>query len=98
MNNKIVICIAMVGIIFTLSGCVNHEARLIKAGYPPSYAKGWAEGDESAAAAERVMGYYWKKDVRLYDADSQYKQGWDDGFAAGRANQESIRSSLNSSR
>ena len=95
---KVMLVICLFAVIAILSGCVNWEKRMINAGYSPDYSKGWAEGRESASAAECIVGNYWKKNVYMYDNNSQYNQGWNDGFAAGRANNESIRGVLNSSR
>lgn len=45
------------------------------AGYPPAVREGYIDGCESAKGTR-----YARKDLKRFEADSQYAMGWNDGF------------------
>lgn len=51
-------------------------------GYPPATKEGYIDGCETAKKTR--YGY---KDEQRYRSDSQYRMGWDDGFAICRGTQ-----------
>ena len=81
-----------------LGGCTTEQDRMAKEGYPPAYIQGYDDGCHSGKHAGGNMFEHMKKDVRRYDSDRQYAEGWDDGYetcekeaeAMDRANQRSI--------
>lgn len=71
-----------------VSGCATEAERMAQQGYPPAYTLGYDDGCHSGKMAGGNMFEHMKKDVRRYGADSQYKQGWDDGYESCEKQQE----------
>ena len=74
-----------------LSGCVSQKENMIKEGYPLAYAEGFDDGCHSGNKAGGSLFDQFKKDVRRFEADSQYAQGWSDGFRQCESEQEAIQ-------
>ena len=74
-----------------LSGCVTQKEAMIKEGYPLAYADGFDDGCHSGRKAGGSMFDQFKKDVRRFDGDNQYAQGWSDGFRQCETEQEAIQ-------
>lgn len=74
-----------------LSGCITQKEAMIKEGYPLAYADGFDDGCHSGRKAGGSMFDQFKKDVRRFDADNQYAQGWSDGFRQCETEQEAIQ-------
>ena len=62
---------------------------MIKQGYPLAYADGFDDGCHSGKKAGGSMFDQFKKDVRRFENDSQYAQGWSDGFRQCETEEES---------
>ena len=77
--NRLVTAIAA-SCLLLLSGCATQKETMIKEGYPLAYAEGFDDGCHSGRKAGGNMFEQFKKDVRRFDKDSQYAQGWSDGF------------------
>lgn len=71
-----------------LVGCATEAERMAKEGYPPGYTHGYDDGCHSGKMAGGNVFEHMKKDVHRYGSDSDYKQGWDDGFGACEKQQE----------
>jgi len=63
-----------------ISGCMSQKESLIKQGYPVAYVDGFDDGCHSGKKAGGNMFDQFKKDVRRFQYDSQYAQGWSDAF------------------
>ena len=64
---------------------------MIKQGYPPAYAKGYENGCSSGNnAAGSILDHY-KKDIQSYKQNSNYRQGWNDGYKQCKAKQDSLQ-------
>ncbi len=63
-----------------LSGCMSQKEIMLKQGCPVSYADGFDDGCHSGQKAGGSMFDQFKKDVRRFQSDSQYAQGWSDAF------------------
>ncbi len=74
-----------------LSGCVSQKEQMIKEGYPASYADGFDDGCHSGKKAGGNMFEQFKKDTRRFEYDSQYAQGWSDGFRQCETEEESMQ-------
>ena len=74
-----------------LSGCVTHKETMIKEGYPLSYAEGFDDGCHSGNKAAGSLFDQFKKDIKRFESDSQYAQGWSDGFRQCESQQEAIQ-------
>lgn len=73
-----------------LFGCVSQRDTLVQQGYPLSYADGFDDGCHSGKKAGGSMFDQFKKDVRRFQADPQYAQGWSDGFRQCETEQEAL--------
>ena len=62
------------------ASCASVEQALIEQGQPPAYAAGYADGCASGKEAAGGLFADARKDQDRYGADSQYTQGWDEGF------------------
>ena len=63
-----------------LSACASQKETMIDQGYPLAYADGFDDGCHSGHKAGSNLFEEFKKDPRRFEADSQYAQGWSDGF------------------
>ncbi|NOR24258.1 MAG: hypothetical protein GQ542_07665 [Desulforhopalus sp.] len=77
--------------IVVLSGCVSQKQSMINQGYPLSYADGFDDGCHSGNKAGGSMFEQFKKDVRRFEKDLQYAQGWSDGFRQCETEQEALQ-------
>ncbi len=63
-----------------LTGCGGTEGqRLMQEGASPAYARGYDDGCSSGKKAAGDMFAQFHKNVREYQENSDYRQGWDDG-------------------
>ncbi len=76
---------------FMISGCVSQKESMIKQGYPLAYADGFDDGCHSGKKAGGSMFDQFKKDVNRFQKDSQYSQGWSDGFRQCETEQEALQ-------
>jgi hypothetical protein len=74
-----------------ISGCVSQKESMVKQGYPLSYADGFDDGCHSGKKAGGSMFDQFKKDVRRFEGDSQYAQGWSDGYRQCETEQEALQ-------
>jgi hypothetical protein len=63
-----------------LGGCQSTHDYLLTQGYPPAFADGFDAGCASGRQAAGVISGGFRKDVPRYLKDSQYAEGWSDGF------------------
>jgi hypothetical protein len=71
-------------------GCVSQKEAMIKDGYPEAYADGFEDGCHSGKKAGGNMFEAFKKDVRRFDAQKDYAQGWSDAFRQCETEQEAL--------
>jgi hypothetical protein len=76
--------------LFMLWGCVSQRDAMVQQGYPLSYADGFDDGCHSGKKAGGSMFDQFKKDVRRFQTDKQYAQGWSDGFRQCETEQEAL--------
>lgn len=84
------IMLAAVGGLLLTAGCATQEQTMLKEGYPPAYAKGFSDGCHSGKQAAGNMFEHFVKDVNRFQSDSQYAQGWHDGYQQCRSEQEAL--------
>ena len=87
---RLVLLLAFVGALVFLSGCISQRDSMIQQGYPMSYVDGFDDGCHSGKKAGGMMFEHFKKDVKRFDTDSQYAQGWSDAFRQCETEQESL--------
>jgi len=51
-----------------------HPQNVNLSGFPPAYKAGYQDGCDSVNSSEK------QKDIKRFKSDSQYAQGWRDGF------------------
>jgi len=73
-----------------LPACVSQKQGMIDQGYPLSYADGFDDGCHSGKKAGGNMFQQFKKDVKRFNADRQYAQGWSDAFRQCETEQEAL--------
>ena len=86
----LLIASAICGVI-AMSGCASQKEMMIEQGYPLSYADGFDDGCHSGNKAGGSMFDQFKKDVTRFNSDTQYSQGWSDGFRQCETEQEAIQ-------
>ena len=77
--------------VIALLGCVTQKESMVKQGYPLAYADGFDDGCHSGKKAGGSMFDQFKKDVIRFQQDSQYAQGWSDGFRQCETEQEAMQ-------
>ncbi len=77
--------------VIALFGCVTQKESMVKQGYPLAYADGFDDGCHSGKKAGGSMFDQFKKDVTRFQQDSQYAQGWSDGFRQCETEQEAMQ-------
>lgn len=70
---------------------VDAVTRRHTTGQPPEYQDGFLAGCGSGYVAAGHPYSKFAKDVRRYEAESLYRQGWDDGMTVCRADYESVK-------
>jgi len=68
---------------------MSTRERMLQRGYDPAYVDGFTAGESSGHAAGGNMYTPFTKDTHRFEDDSQYKQGWTDGFQYGKGRSES---------
>jgi len=77
-------------VLLASAGCVSQKESMIKQGYPLSYAEVFDDGCHSGKKAGGSLFDQFKKDVGRFDKDSQYAQGWSDGFRQCESEEEAL--------
>lgn len=85
-----VLLLLVAGTLLLLSGCVSQRDSMIQQGYPMSYVDGFDDGCHSGKKAGGQMFEQFKKDVKRFETDSQYAQGWSDAFRQCETEQEAL--------
>ncbi|MEE9331007.1 MAG: hypothetical protein V3U89_02145 [Methylophilaceae bacterium] len=77
--------------LFAISGCVSQKESMVKQGYPLAYVDGFDDGCHSGKKAGGSFFDQFKKDVKRFNKDAQYSQGWSDGFRQCETEEESLQ-------
>ncbi len=88
---NLLIAAVAVSCLVLLSGCVSQKETMVNQGYPLAYAEGYDDGCHSGKQAGGSMFDQFKKDVRRFDSDHDYAQGWSDGFRQCETEQEAMQ-------
>ncbi len=79
------------GVLAVSAGCVSQRDSMIKQGYPLAYADGFEDGCHSGKKAGGSMFDQFRKDVDRFGKDTQYAQGWSDGYRQCETEQEALQ-------
>ncbi len=90
-NINSLVIVATAFCLMFLPGCATQKEIMIKKGYPLSYAEGFDDGCHSGNKAGGSLFDQFKKDVRRFEKDTKYAQGWSDGFRQCESQQEAIQ-------
>lgn len=71
---------SVLGLLLLCAGCQSTHEDLIARGYPPAFADGFDDGCISGRQAAGAITGEFRKNVPRYLKDSQYAEGWGDGF------------------
>ena len=82
--------VAAVISLLLLAGCESQREQLLEQGYPVSYADGFEDGCHSGKRAGGALFEDFKKDVRRFERDKRYAQGWSDAFRQCESEQEAM--------
>jgi len=85
---KTISTIIAASLVIMLFGCVSQKEAMIKQGYPAVYAQGFQDGCDSGNNAGGSAFDQFKKNIELYSHNSNYRQGWDDGYKQCKAKQD----------
>ena len=78
-----------------LSGCASTAENMRAQGYGPDYSQGYGDGCDSGRKAGGSMFDQFKKDVRRYDSNHKYKEGWDDGYKECKSEEKQLMKNIN---
>ncbi len=89
-SKNLLLTISMLSSLAILSGCISQKQHMVEQGYPLAYADGFDDGCHSGKKAGGNMFEQFKKDVRRFNSDRQYAQGWSDAFRECETEQEAL--------
>ncbi|MCL1141825.1 hypothetical protein [Shewanella gaetbuli] len=81
----------LVLVALSVTACVSTRDTMIEQGYPLAYADGFQDGCDSGNKAGGSLFDQFKKDITRFNSDTDYAQGWSDGFRQCETEQESIQ-------
>ena len=85
-DNRLFLAAAAGALTILLGGCAGSEGqRLMREGASPAYAQGFDDGCSSGKRAGGDMFAQFHKNVRAFQMDPDYRQGWNDGNAECRS-------------
>ena len=93
-NTYILASAVLVGL-FAFGGCASTAENMRAQGYGPDYSQGYGDGCDSGRKAGGSMFDQFKKDVRRYDSNHKYKEGWDDGYKECRSEEKQLMKNIN---
>lgn len=73
-----------------LSGCVTTADTMKEQGYPAAYADGFDDGCHSGKKAGGSYFDQFKKDIKRFNTDKEYAQGWSDSYRQCETEQEAL--------
>jgi len=77
-----------------MSGCASTAETMQAQGYGPDYSQGYGDGCTSGKKAGGSMFDQFKKDVRRYDNNHKYREGWEDGYKECRSEEKQLMKSI----
>lgn len=82
---------ATASLLLLLSGCATQKETMLEEGYPLAYAEGFDDGCHSGNKAGGSLFDEFRKDVARFSRESEYAQGWSDGFRQCESKQEATQ-------
>jgi hypothetical protein len=78
------------------TGCASTAENMRAQGYGPDYSQGYGDGCNSGKKAGGSMFDQFKKDVRKYDNNHKYREGWEDGYKECKSEEKELMHSIES--
>jgi hypothetical protein len=78
------------------TGCASTAENMRAQGYGPDYSQGYGDGCDSGKKAGGSMFDQFKKDVRKYDNNHKYREGWEDGYKECKSEEKELMHSIES--
>ena len=78
MNRFALVATSLSTLLGSLSGC-NTPNPLMGPGHTPTYADGFNDGCSSGNASQNVA-YVYRKNIKRFDTEKQYAEGWTAGY------------------
>jgi hypothetical protein len=76
------------------TGCASTAENMRAQGYGPDYSQGYGDGCDSGKKAGGSMFDQFKKDVRRYDNNHKYREGWEDGYKECKSEEKELIHSI----
>ena len=90
MKSKIILLLIPLSLLI-ITACQSTRDSMVEQGYPLAYADGFQDGCDSGNKAGGSLFDQFKKDVTRFNSQTDYAQGWSDGFRQCETEQESIQ-------
>lgn len=93
---RVFLLVLLIGSSLVSTSCTSDGTRnqMLRQGYDPSYSSGFADGESSGYVAAGHPYYRFTKDTKRFESDSQYRQGWNDGFQVAKGRYDAIGQSM----
>jgi hypothetical protein len=78
------------------TGCASTAENMRAQGYGPDYSQGYGDGCNSGKKGGGSMFDQFKKDVRKYDNNHKYREGWEDGYKECKSEEKELMHSIES--
>ena len=78
------------------TGCASTAENMRAQGYGPDYSQGYGDGCNIGKKAGGSMFDQFKKDVRKYDNNHKYREGWEDGYKECKSEEKELMHSIES--
>jgi hypothetical protein len=79
--NRLMLLSAMFSIALgSVSGCTTSPSPMMGSGHTPAYADGFSDGCQSGRWVQNSVAGSQRKDVKRFDTDKQYAEGWTAGY------------------
>jgi len=85
---------AATAISFGFTGCASTAENMQAQGYGPDYSQGYGDGCTSGKKAGGSMFDQFKKDVKRYDNNHKYREGWEDGYKECKSEEKELMHSI----
>jgi len=96
-KTTLLLATTMISGIVMFSGCASTAEMMRQQGYGPNYSQGYGDGCTSGKKAGGSMFDQFKKDVRRFDSNAKYKEGWNDGYKECRSEEKELMHEIESS-
>ncbi len=79
MNRFALVATSLSTLLGSLSGC-SVPNPLMGPGHTPTYADGFNDGCSSGNASQNPVAGIYRKDIKRFDSEKQYAEGWTAGY------------------